>query len=148
MYWNIRVLRRGTSPGKLFLTWKKEEDKFIEGDHTYSRSLCGDIDAFNTYSWNKSAYTIVVEWNYLKVRYEYGDLDVDGTALSGFNCSRLWSNMLLCAWCWSCSFHESHEDLDQLSNSSMFFSWTDAAPWIAVMGLRLKFREHVTMNAT
>jgi len=34
------------------LIWKKEEEKFIEGDHTYSRSRVGDIlvDGFNTYS--------------------------------------------------------------------------------------------------
>jgi hypothetical protein len=35
-------------PHLVFLIWKKEENKFIVGDHTYSRSIVGDIDAFNT----------------------------------------------------------------------------------------------------
>jgi len=50
MYGNIRALRRGTNPANLFLTWKEEEDKFIEGDHTYNRSIFGDINALNTFS--------------------------------------------------------------------------------------------------
>ena len=33
------LLLRGTSPGKLVLIWKKKEEQFIEGDHTYSRSI-------------------------------------------------------------------------------------------------------------
>jgi hypothetical protein len=43
-------LRRKTSPGKLFLIWRKEEDKFINGDHTHRRSIFGEIYDFKTYS--------------------------------------------------------------------------------------------------
>lgn len=104
----------------------------------------------------KIIYTIVVKWNSLKERYKYGDLDADGNTVLKLDVSMVLQRKpdsttrgcdQICCFTYDADAAVSIKVMKILTSlATAVFSFP--APWIPIMGLRLKSWEHIKINAT